>query len=224
MPPALRRARRARPRSTAWSPSEPDEAAAMARCCGREGPPATRVASTRPRRLQSARGEQDARRTAYARIPMRSRHYRRPRRQPRRPRRRRSPGAASARARARRRGRRRLDACARPTRSASSTSRASSTRPPRSRPTLDAARAPRRACSRSSASSAATRDGPRYGPRTIDLDLLLYGDEPIDEPGLAVPHPRLHERRFVLEPLAELDPALVVPGRGAVEALLAELE
>ncbi len=60
-----------------------------------------------------------------------------------------------------------------------------------------------------------------HGPRTLDLDLLLYGDDRIAEPGLAVPHPRLHERRFVLEPLAELAPGLVVPGRGAVEALLA---
>jgi 2-amino-4-hydroxy-6-hydroxymethyldihydropteridine diphosphokinase len=59
-----------------------------------------------------------------------------------------------------------------------------------------------------------------HGPRTLDLDLLLYGDERIDESGLTVPHPRLHERRFVLEPLAELDPSLVVPGRGAVKALL----
>lgn len=67
-------------------------------------------------------------------------------------------------------------------------------------------------------------EGPRYGPRTIDLDLLVYGTETIDEPALVVPHPRLHERRFVLEPLAELDPELVVPGRGSVSALLAELE
>jgi len=59
-----------------------------------------------------------------------------------------------------------------------------------------------------------------HAPRTLDLDLLLYGDEEIDEPGLTVPHPRLHERAFVLEPLAELAPGLVVPGRGAVEALL----
>lgn len=58
-----------------------------------------------------------------------------------------------------------------------------------------------------------------HGPRTLDLDLLLYGDEMIDEPGLTVPHPRLHERRFVLEPLAELAPGLVVPGRGDVESL-----
>ena len=59
-----------------------------------------------------------------------------------------------------------------------------------------------------------------HAPRTLDLDLLLYGDEQIDEPGLTVPHPRLHERRFVLEPLAELAPALVIPGRGGVESLL----
>ena len=68
-----------------------------------------------------------------------------------------------------------------------------------------------------------TRGGPRYGPRTLDLDLLLYGDEEIDEPGLRVPHPRLHERRFALQPLLDLDPDLVVPGRGPVEALLAGL-
>lgn len=60
-----------------------------------------------------------------------------------------------------------------------------------------------------------------HAPRTLDLDLLLYGGDEIDEPGLVVPHPRLHERRFVLEPLAELAPALVIPGRGDVESLLA---
>ena len=49
-----------------------------------------------------------------------------------------------------------------------------------------------------------TREGQAGGPRTLDLDLLLYGDERIAEPGLEVPHPRLHERAFVLEPLAEL--------------------
>jgi 2-amino-4-hydroxy-6-hydroxymethyldihydropteridine diphosphokinase len=65
-----------------------------------------------------------------------------------------------------------------------------------------------------------TRHGPRFGPRTIDLDLLVYGDAELDEPGLTVPHPRLHERRFALEPLAELAPGLVVPGRGPVEELL----
>jgi len=66
------------------------------------------------------------------------------------------------------------------------------------------------------------REGvPAHGPRTVDLDLLVYGGEMIDEPGLHVPHPRLHERRFVLEPLAELAPGLVVPGLGRVEDLLA---
>jgi 2-amino-4-hydroxy-6-hydroxymethyldihydropteridine diphosphokinase len=59
-----------------------------------------------------------------------------------------------------------------------------------------------------------------HGPRTLDLDLLLYGAEAIDEPGLTVPHPRMHERGFVLEPLAELAPGLAVPGRGDVESLL----
>lgn len=68
------------------------------------------------------------------------------------------------------------------------------------------------------------RGAVRYGPRTIDLDLLLYGTETIDEPGLVVPHPRLHERLFALEPLAELAPDLVVPGRGSVSALIAELQ
>jgi 2-amino-4-hydroxy-6-hydroxymethyldihydropteridine diphosphokinase len=67
-----------------------------------------------------------------------------------------------------------------------------------------------------------TREGERYGPRTIDLDLLVYGDEIVEEPGLTVPHPRLHERRFALEPLAELEPELVVPGRGPVRQLLGD--
>jgi 2-amino-4-hydroxy-6-hydroxymethyldihydropteridine diphosphokinase len=66
-----------------------------------------------------------------------------------------------------------------------------------------------------------TREGPRFGPRTIDLDLLVYGEEEVDEPGLRVPHPRLHERAFALEPLAELAPGLRIPGRGVVEDLLA---
>jgi 2-amino-4-hydroxy-6-hydroxymethyldihydropteridine diphosphokinase len=65
---------------------------------------------------------------------------------------------------------------------------------------------------------------PPMGPRTLDLDLLLFGDATIDEPLLAVPHPRLHERRFVLEPLAELDPDLEVPGQGSVQALLSRLD
>jgi 2-amino-4-hydroxy-6-hydroxymethyldihydropteridine diphosphokinase len=65
---------------------------------------------------------------------------------------------------------------------------------------------------------------PAQGPRTLDLDLLLYGQDVIDEPGLEIPHPRLHERRFVLEPLAELDPSLEVPGKGSVQTLLAKLD
>ena len=64
----------------------------------------------------------------------------------------------------------------------------------------------------------------RWGPRTIDLDLLLYGDLVLDEPGLDLPHPRLHERRFALEPLAELAPDAFVPGRGAVVELLRALD
>ena len=68
------------------------------------------------------------------------------------------------------------------------------------------------------------REGlPAQGPRTLDLDLLLYGDREIDEEGLQIPHPRLHERGFVLGPLAELDPALEVPRKGQVLALLARL-
>ena len=64
----------------------------------------------------------------------------------------------------------------------------------------------------------------RFGPRTIDLDLLVYEDAVVDEPGLTLPHPLLHERRFALEPLAELAPDLEIPGRGSVSALLSKLE
>jgi 2-amino-4-hydroxy-6-hydroxymethyldihydropteridine diphosphokinase len=66
--------------------------------------------------------------------------------------------------------------------------------------------------------------GPRFGPRTIDLDLLLYGDRHIEEPGLTVPHPRLHERLFVLEPLHELAPTLALPGIGPLETVLRKLQ
>jgi 2-amino-4-hydroxy-6-hydroxymethyldihydropteridine diphosphokinase len=61
----------------------------------------------------------------------------------------------------------------------------------------------------------------RYGPRTCDLDILLAGDEVADEPGLTVPHPRLAERRFALEPLVELDPSLSLPDGRPLNALLA---
>ncbi len=61
----------------------------------------------------------------------------------------------------------------------------------------------------------------QLAPRTMDLDLLLHGDAVIDEPGLVVPHPRMHERAFVLQPLAEIAPDAEIPGRGRVLALLA---
>ena len=64
----------------------------------------------------------------------------------------------------------------------------------------------------------------RWGPRVLDLDLLLYGDQVTDAPGLCLPHPRLHERAFVLVPLAEIAPALAVPGRGRVADLLAAVD
>lgn len=60
----------------------------------------------------------------------------------------------------------------------------------------------------------------KNAPRTLDLDLLLYGDATSDDPQLTLPHPRLHERAFVLAPLAEIAPRLVVPGRGGVAELL----
>jgi 2-amino-4-hydroxy-6-hydroxymethyldihydropteridine diphosphokinase len=65
----------------------------------------------------------------------------------------------------------------------------------------------------------------RWGPRTIDLDLLLHGEETVDEPGLTVPHPRLVERAFVVEPLLELDPDLRLPdGRRLQDVAMPELE
>lgn len=64
----------------------------------------------------------------------------------------------------------------------------------------------------------------RWGPRRLDLDLLLYGEQRLDEPGLSVPHPRLAERAFVLLPLADIDPALAVPGAGTVAELLMRVD
>lgn len=64
----------------------------------------------------------------------------------------------------------------------------------------------------------------RWGPRTLDLDLLLYGDAVIDEPGLHVPHPHLHERAFALVPLVEIAPDAMIPGIGAARAALAAME
>jgi len=60
----------------------------------------------------------------------------------------------------------------------------------------------------------------RNGPRTLDLDIVLYGDQVIDEPGLTVPHPRAHERMFVLNPLYDAWPEAVIPGRGPVRGFL----
>jgi 2-amino-4-hydroxy-6-hydroxymethyldihydropteridine diphosphokinase len=65
------------------------------------------------------------------------------------------------------------------------------------------------------------RDGPRWGPRTLDLDLLLYGSQQICTAALTVPHPGLAERPFVLVPLAELAPDLLLPGKGPVARLAA---
>lgn len=59
-----------------------------------------------------------------------------------------------------------------------------------------------------------------WGPRTIDLDLIIVDDKKIDSPDLVLPHPRAHERRFVLEPWAEIDPEAVLPGHGRVEEIL----
>jgi 2-amino-4-hydroxy-6-hydroxymethyldihydropteridine diphosphokinase len=61
----------------------------------------------------------------------------------------------------------------------------------------------------------------RWGPREIDIDLLLYGDVRIDEPDLRVPHVGLINRAFVLVPLAEIAPALEIPGAGPVQAIMA---
>ena len=65
--------------------------------------------------------------------------------------------------------------------------------------------------------------GDRWGPRTLDLDLLMHGDDVIDEPGLHVPHPHLHERAFALLPLVEIAPEVVIPGRGPARAALAAI-
>jgi len=60
-------------------------------------------------------------------------------------------------------------------------------------------------------------------PRTLDLDIVLYGEQVVDEPGLTIPHPRLHERAFVLAPLVEIAPEIAIPGRGRARDLLAAL-
>lgn len=66
-------------------------------------------------------------------------------------------------------------------------------------------------------------DDARWGPRTLDLDLLLFADAMIDEPGLRVPHPYLHERAFALVPLAAIAPEAAIPGHGTVRSALVGL-
>jgi 2-amino-4-hydroxy-6-hydroxymethyldihydropteridine diphosphokinase len=63
------------------------------------------------------------------------------------------------------------------------------------------------------------RDGARWGPRVIDLDLLVFGDRRIDQDGLVVPHPRMAERNFVLLPLREIAADIIIPGLGALAGL-----
>ena len=69
-----------------------------------------------------------------------------------------------------------------------------------------------------------TRDDTRWGPRVLDLDLLMYGDRVLEQPGLTLPHPRMAERAFVLLPLHEIAPSLRIPGLGRVDALLGKLD
>lgn len=68
------------------------------------------------------------------------------------------------------------------------------------------------------------RGSERWGPRTLDLDLLAFGDLQLVESGLTLPHPRIAERAFVLVPLADIDPQLVIPGMGLVAELLAGID
>lgn len=68
------------------------------------------------------------------------------------------------------------------------------------------------------------RNTARWGPRILDLDLLVYGDRTIDEPGLRIPHPHLQERAFVLLPLADIAKHLGIPGYGTVASLLAKID
>ena len=67
-------------------------------------------------------------------------------------------------------------------------------------------------------------DADKWGPRTLDLDLLVFGEQSMDQPGLHLPHPNVHERAFVLVPLAEIAPNLQIPGQGSVDELLASAD
>lgn len=85
------------------------------------------------------------------------------------------------------------------------------------RETLDSLLEMERACGR-------VRDpARRWGPRTIDLDLLFHGASVVDEPGLSLPHPRIADRRFVLEPLVDVAPDILIPSLGRARDLLARL-
>jgi 2-amino-4-hydroxy-6-hydroxymethyldihydropteridine diphosphokinase len=68
------------------------------------------------------------------------------------------------------------------------------------------------------------RKGPRWGPRSIDLDLLTCDDTELETDRLRLPHPRMHERAFVLVPLLELEPSFRIPGRGSAQACLRRLD
>jgi len=68
------------------------------------------------------------------------------------------------------------------------------------------------------------RSGRRWGPRLIDIDLLLYGDKQVLSDELELPHPRIHERAFVLVPMSELDASVEIPGHGVIENLLGQLD
>jgi len=65
------------------------------------------------------------------------------------------------------------------------------------------------------------RDGVRWGPRVLDLDLLLYANVVLESETLVIPHPRMHERAFVLYPLQEISPGLRIPGHGTIKELVA---
>ncbi len=68
------------------------------------------------------------------------------------------------------------------------------------------------------------RGSERWGPRTLDLDLLMYGDERINDKHLTVPHQEMHKRNFVLYPLHEISPGIAIPGHGPVEKLIEHMD
>jgi 2-amino-4-hydroxy-6-hydroxymethyldihydropteridine diphosphokinase len=82
---------------------------------------------------------------------------------------------------------------------------------------------PRTVLDRGQAAETALRRvrGQRWGPRTLDVDVIVYGDEVSDDPELTLPHPRAYERAFVLAPWHDVDPGAVIPGQGRIADLLA---